>query len=276
MLHWRRPALCGALLLHLLMPGVALAQEQPQLLVADGDVAAALAESNLTAPLQHSRDSGNAEDPDAAQQVSPPATPAGNQPEAPGRANNSTPQPLTDAATPAGAAVEESTPLAPAPATATPDHNASTLVEMKGAAEKPGELNMPTIGWNSYFKALGGLCLILALVFGGLYAIRKIVPRAGLGGQKGRQLVLESALSLGPRKSVMVVRFLNKQLVLGVTDTRITCLHIQEDDHAPDESDTSPRNAAASPLHHGQRGEPQAEAPDNVLRSFADRLKEHL
>ena len=122
---------------------------------------------------------------------------------------------------------------------------------------QPGVLPVPTINMTSYFKVLGGLCVILALVFGGLYLLRKIAPRAGFGGVKGRQLTLESVLSLGPRKSVMVVRFLNKQLVLGVTDSRITCLHIQEEDHEPDD--------AASNASSG-----------DVLRNFADRLKDHL
>ncbi|AGW12779.1 putative flagellar biosynthetic protein FliO [Megalodesulfovibrio gigas DSM 1382 = ATCC 19364] len=147
--------------------------------------------------------------------------------------------------------------------------NASAQLQGDPPAAQPGSLPMPTISWQSYFKALGGLFLILALVFAGLYLLKRLAPRAGFGGSRDRQLQLESTLSLGPRKSVAVVRFLNKQLVLGVTDTHITCLHIQEEDHAPSDEPDMPDQPERS-----DQPERPGQEPD-VLKSFAERLKDH-
>ena len=49
-------------------------------------------------------------------------------------------------------------------------------------------------------------------------------------------LVREAQLPLGPRKGLMVVRFLNKRLLLGVTDQRITLLSEEEAHHEPPEN----------------------------------------
>ena len=47
------------------------------------------------------------------------------------------------------------------------------------------------------------------------------LTKLGLGSE---DLAVESRVSLGPKKSLVVVRFLNRRLLLGVTDQRITTL----------------------------------------------------
>ncbi|SBV94849.1 putative flagellar biosynthesis protein, FliO [uncultured delta proteobacterium] len=76
--------------------------------------------------------------------------------------------------------------------------------------------------WGSYFQALAILFLIVAVLFVALWFLKrrggiKLLTRQG-------NLFLESRLALGPKKSLVVVRFLNKRVLLGVTDQQITML----------------------------------------------------
>ena len=69
------------------------------------------------------------------------------------------------------------------------------------------------------------LLLILVVILLAYWMLRRFGPRFGLGSPaKSRGLRVESYLALGPRKNIMVVRFLNKLLVLGVTDQNINLL----------------------------------------------------
>lgn len=78
------------------------------------------------------------------------------------------------------------------------------------------------------------LLFILLLIFAAYWLLRRYGPKIGLGpAGRGGMLRLMAHLSLGPRKSVIVVRFLHKDLVLGVTDQSITLLteETADDDH---------------------------------------------
>jgi len=70
-----------------------------------------------------------------------------------------------------------------------------------------------------------GLLLILAVILLAFYILRRYGHRLGMGGPaKAHAMRIEGHLALGPRKNIMVVRFLNKLLVLGVTDQSINLL----------------------------------------------------
>ena len=86
---------------------------------------------------------------------------------------------------------------------------------------------------GGYFQAVAVLFLIIALLWLALWLVKK---RGGLAklGLAHENLAIESRLSLGPKKSLVVVRFLNRRLLLGVTDQRITTLTELDDD---DDSD---------------------------------------
>lgn len=76
------------------------------------------------------------------------------------------------------------------------------------------------------------LLLILAIIFAAYWLLRRYGSKFGLGpAGRGGMLRLMAHLSLGPRKSVIVVRFLNKDLVLGVTDHSITLLTEGKSEH---------------------------------------------
>ncbi|WP_092122848.1 flagellar biosynthetic protein FliO [Desulfonatronum thiosulfatophilum] len=81
--------------------------------------------------------------------------------------------------------------------------------------------------WDFGFAALkmvGGLFLVLGVMFLILYLLKRYGHKAGLTRQLTSDLRLVGQLALGPRKTVVVVRYLNKDMVLGVTDNSITLL----------------------------------------------------
>lgn len=79
-------------------------------------------------------------------------------------------------------------------------------------------------GWSGYFQAIGAIFLLLALLVFGFYILKRVGIKAGVGIFNKGDLKLEGQLALGPRRSIAVVRFLNKRLVLGVTETNINLL----------------------------------------------------
>ncbi|NJB67946.1 flagellar protein FliO/FliZ [Desulfobaculum xiamenense] len=90
-------------------------------------------------------------------------------------------------------------------------------------------------------RAVGGLLLVLSILLGGFWLLKRFGARAGFGMQARGLLKVEGQLPIGPKKNIVVVRFLNKHLVLGVTDSSINLLtetEIGDDDTQPDFSQT--------------------------------------
>lgn len=79
-------------------------------------------------------------------------------------------------------------------------------------------------------QVAGALCLMLAFILVGFWALRRFGGRMGLGVSANKQLQIEGTLGLGPKKTLVVVRFLNKRLVLGVTDANINLITEMEAD----------------------------------------------
>lgn len=81
--------------------------------------------------------------------------------------------------------------------------------------------------WGGYVQALGVLCFLLALLWFGVWLIRKygkfnFLPRPGSLPKDA--LMMEAQMPLGPKKGLMVVRFMNRRLLLGVTEHKISLL----------------------------------------------------
>mgnify|MGYP006297882923 CR=1 FL=1 len=81
------------------------------------------------------------------------------------------------------------------------------------------------------FKMAGGLLVLLGLIFLGLYLLKRYGPKAGLRFAGQNKLQLVERISIGTKKSVIVVRFLNRDLVLGVTENNINLLSEAETAH---------------------------------------------
>ena len=84
---------------------------------------------------------------------------------------------------------------------------------------------------GAWMSMAGALFLVLALLFVGFYLLKRFGPKTGLGVFKRGDLKLEGQLSLGPKRSVVVVRFLNKVLVLGVTESQVNLITEMEAGH---------------------------------------------
>lgn len=99
-------------------------------------------------------------------------------------------------------------------------------------------------------KVAGALCLLLGVIFAGLYLLKRFGPRAGLNISQNAQLKTVGQINLGPKKRLVMVRFLNKLLLLGVTETSINVLSEAEADHAHDFDAHIHEAMASSPGDH--------------------------
>jgi flagellar protein FliO/FliZ len=98
----------------------------------------------------------------------------------------------------------------------------------------------------------GGLFLVLALLFLVLFLLKRYGHKVGLTRQFPSGLKILGQISLGPRKSIFVVQYLNKVMVLGVTDSSITLL--TETAHA--DHDRNSFAAFATHLDQPQKKDP--------------------
>lgn len=81
------------------------------------------------------------------------------------------------------------------------------------------------------FKMAVALFFLLGLIFLGLALLKRSGLAARLQGGGNGMLRVEERVSLGPRKQLVVVRFLNKRVVLGVSDAGIHLITEQSVDH---------------------------------------------
>lgn len=89
------------------------------------------------------------------------------------------------------------------------------------------QLAQNAFSWGNYVQALGVMCFLLAALWFAVWAIRRygkfnFLPRPG--SLPRDCLVMEAQMPLGPRKGLMVVRFMDRRLLLGVTEQQISLL----------------------------------------------------
>ncbi|MDR2573508.1 MAG: flagellar biosynthetic protein FliO [Desulfovibrio sp.] len=106
--------------------------------------------------------------------------------------------------------------------------------------EEGMKLGQTVFSMSGYIQGIGVLFLILALLWGFVWLMRRygrfnFLPRPG--DLPRDALVMEAQMPLGPRKGLMVVRFLNRRLLLGVTDRHITLLTEEKACHEPHGAD---------------------------------------
>lgn len=108
------------------------------------------------------------------------------------------------------------------------------------AVSAPGTLGQPMFSWGSYVQALAILCLLLGVLWVGVWLLRRygrfnFIPRPG--NLPRDALMMEAQMPLGPRKGLMVVRFMNRRLLLGVTEQQIILLTEERPDHETSRQD---------------------------------------
>ena len=117
-------------------------------------------------------------------------------------------------------------------------HDSTTL-----DSSSPAEPETPLFSWGGYFKGIGALFLILAALWGVVWFLRRRGALPGLGGLPRDSFSVEAQLALSPKKKLILVRFLNSRLLLGVTDQQITLLKEVE---GPDGREESTKSNARS------------------------------
>lgn len=89
------------------------------------------------------------------------------------------------------------------------------------------QLSQVSFSWSGYLQAIGIMCVLLAALWFAVWAIRRygkfnFLPRPG--SLPRDSLIMEAQMPLGPRKGLMVVRFMDRRLLLGVTEHKISLL----------------------------------------------------
>ena len=112
---------------------------------------------------------------------------------------------------------------------------------------------VPFLG--GYFEALAIVCFALALLWALLWLVKRYGRGSGfLGGSTGMRV--ESRLALGPKKWIIVVRDLDRRLVLGLTDANISLLT-----ELPFEDEPGTASSPAAPAKAKNGGAKKAAAP---------------
>ncbi|MDR2502794.1 MAG: flagellar biosynthetic protein FliO [Deltaproteobacteria bacterium] len=114
---------------------------------------------------------------------------------------------------------------------------------------------LPEYSLSGYFSGLSFLFVLLALLWFGARFLRRQGALRLFGQTPG--LEVESRLSLGPKKNLLVLRYRDKRLLLGLTEHHISLLDssFAEDEDAPE----GRRETPTTPL---------ADAPPEAAASF--------
>ena len=94
--------------------------------------------------------------------------------------------------------------------------------------------------WVMMIKSLGMLCVVLGVLIGVLYALKKFTQATGRAGDKG-VIRMISAFYLTPKERVVLMEVMGRKILIGVTPqgiTRITEFEGDMDDE-PAESHSS-------------------------------------
>lgn len=85
------------------------------------------------------------------------------------------------------------------------------------------ESAVPRLGWESLLGTLGGLLLVLGMILGMAWLLRRLGQLPGSG--KGPLRIL-GGISVGTRERVLLVEVDEVRLVLGVAPGRVQTLHV--------------------------------------------------
>lgn len=92
--------------------------------------------------------------------------------------------------------------------------------------------NQPSIGMMTA-KVVAVLGLVIALLYGGMFGLRRLSGRSASGGLTQGGIKVICRQQIAPRKAIYVIRVVNKAMVVGVTDSQISHLSdLSEDEVA--------------------------------------------
>ncbi|CCO23033.1 Flagellar biosynthesis protein FliO [Maridesulfovibrio hydrothermalis AM13 = DSM 14728] len=96
---------------------------------------------------------------------------------------------------------------------------------------------VPDAGVGSLLKMSGALFFILAMLLLAYYVLRRFNFGSSFAGARRGNLQIVERLPLGQRQNVTVIKYRDCEMVLGVTQDKITLLHARDEGHAKNESD---------------------------------------
>ncbi len=129
-----------------------------------------------------------------------------------------------------------------------------------------------SFAWANYFEALAILFGILALLWFGLWLLKKRLPN--FKKSQVPSLQLESRLAIDSKRWLVVVNFMGKRLLLGVAEQNISLL-ASYDDEKEDDTDffaKASKEAEAWPQEN-TRAERQQDDFATLLRGNSERPK---
>jgi flagellar protein FliO/FliZ len=146
-----------------------------------------------------------------------------------------------------------------------PPDNAATVASEDAAATNT-QTELPPTGaeppslFSAVIKMISALALVIALVYGALYLLRRLMGRRLRGsGGKGSLEVLETTY-VGQHKAISLVRVGQRSVLVGVTDNQITTLTELDNEETEEILGTSPQAA-------------RTESFPGVLSGAVDKLK---
>ena len=132
--------------------------------------------------------------------------------------------------------------------------------------------------WSGYFVAVGGLLLVLAVLWMMVWLLRKRGAFPGASLMNRNAFKIEATLPLGPKRCLMLVRFLNSRYLLGVTDQQITLIkELEEQDAQGNQSSKTVASSGSTAAHPGNRADVKASgnpAASSEPLDFAQALHE--
>ena len=84
----------------------------------------------------------------------------------------------------------------------------------------------------SLLKMISALAVVLGVMLGGLWAVRKLMKKTGTGVDDGQKIRVLSTRYLGPKSSIMLLDVLGNVIVVGVTGTQISMLTTISDEES--------------------------------------------
>ncbi|WP_432738607.1 flagellar biosynthetic protein FliO [Maridesulfovibrio sp. FT414] len=98
---------------------------------------------------------------------------------------------------------------------------------------------VPDAGVGSVLKMAGALFFILAMLMLAFYVLRRLNIGGSFQGMRKGVLQIVDRMPLGPRQNITVIRYRDREMVVGVTQDRITLLHAGDEGHAASKKDFS-------------------------------------
>jgi flagellar biosynthetic protein FliO len=93
------------------------------------------------------------------------------------------------------------------------------------------------------FKAVGGLGLVLCLIVGGFFGLKKIAPQYFARHTSGKSLKVVETLSMGDRRSISLIQVADSHFLIGNTPQQINFLAMLPE---PLSSNSDPAAAATT------------------------------